>query len=289
MASATVARRTDLGELIKGPSALAGDFRRTLTLTTAIAKNDFKLRFFGSVLGYLWQLMRPLMLGVLYLMFAVIFKVSTEPSFGVALLLGIVLYTFFAEATAGAVTCVMDRENLVRKIHFPRLVIPMAVVLVATFNLGLNLIVVFIFALANGIAPSLSWLGLIPLLLPLIVFAAGLAMLLAALYVRYRDVEPIWDVVLQLADPRALRGRPPRERARRQRARRQPPGCDPAGGSSPRCRSELRERRHRARQPHAAARSAGARHGDVRAWAVGVQPGGAADRGVALTAANLRY
>lgn len=199
MASATVARRSDLGEPIKGPSALAGDFRRTLTLTTAIAKNDFKLRFFGSVLGYLWQLMRPLMLfGVLYLMFAVIFPVSTEPSFGVALLLGIVLYTFFAEATAGAVTCVMDRENLVRKIHFPRLVIPMAVVLVATFNLGLNLIVVFIFALANGIAPSLSWLGLIPLLLLLIVFAAGLAMLLAALYVRYRDVEPIWDVVLQL-------------------------------------------------------------------------------------------
>ena len=187
-------------EPIRGPSALAGDFRRTLTLTVAIARNDFKLRFFGSVLGYLWTLMRPLLLfGVLYIMFTQIVPFTDTPDFGVALLLGIVLYTFFAEATGGAVTSVMVRENLVRKIHFPRIVIPLAVVLVACFNLALNLVVVIIFATASGLTPTPAWLGVIPLLALLVVFAAGLAMLLSALYVRYRDVEPIWEVLLQIA------------------------------------------------------------------------------------------
>lgn len=195
---ATVEEVLDRGEQIKGPSAIGGDWRRTASLTLVIARTDFKLRFFGSVLGYLWQLMRPLMLfGVLFVMFTKIFPVSTEPNFGVALLLGIVLFTFFAEATGGAVTCVMDRENLVRKIQFPRMVIPLAVVTTSCFSLALNLVVVCIFAASSGLAPHWAWLGLLPLLALLVVFAAGIAMLLSALYVRYRDVQPIWDVVLQ--------------------------------------------------------------------------------------------
>jgi ABC-2 type transport system permease protein len=184
---------------IRGPSALAGGYRRFLVLTRTIALMEFKLRFFGSALGYVWQLMRPLMLfGVLLVIFTQIVPVSKTDHFPVALLLGVVLYTFFAEATGGAVASVMVRENLVRKIHFPRLVIPMAVVLVACFNLGLNLLVVVIFAIASGLTPSLAWLGLIPLLVLLAIFATGLAMLLSALYVRFRDVAPIWDVVLQI-------------------------------------------------------------------------------------------
>jgi ABC-2 type transport system permease protein len=164
-----------------------------------MAVQEFKLRFFGSVLGYLWQLMRPLLLfGVLYVMFSVVFSVGSGPYFGVALLLGIVLYTFFAEATGTAVTCVLDRENMVRKIQFPRMVIPMAVVLTACFNLVLNLAVVFIFGTVSGLRPQWSWLGIVPLLLVVVVFAAGIAMLLSALYVRYRDVRPIWDVFLQI-------------------------------------------------------------------------------------------
>lgn len=194
-----MAQAIEYGDPIRGPSALAGGLRRSLTLTTAIARSDFKLRYFGSALGYLWQLMRPMLLfGVLYVMFTVILEVSGEPFFGVALLLGIVLFTFFSEATGGAVTSVIDRENLVRKIQFPRMVIPMAVVMTACFNLVLNLVVVFIFATASGVRPQWGWLGLLPLLLLLVVFSAGIAMLLSALYVRYRDVQPIWDVSLQI-------------------------------------------------------------------------------------------
>jgi ABC-2 type transport system permease protein len=188
-----------LPQPIKGPSALTGDTRRFLHLTWTLAVQEFKLRFFGSILGYLWQLMRPLMLfGVLYVVFTQFVKVSDQPLFPVSLLLGIVLFTFFAEATAGAVSAVVDREQLVRKIHFPRLAIPLSVVLTAGFNLGLNLVVVFIFGLSLGIEARWTWLELPVLLLLLGFFTVGLAALLSALYVRFRDIRPIWDVTLQV-------------------------------------------------------------------------------------------
>jgi ABC-2 type transport system permease protein len=198
-ARSAVAAAVGYGEPIKGPSAFSGGFRRSFTLAAAIARTDFKLRFFGSALGYLWQLMRPLLLfTVLYLVFTKVVHVSEGNHYPVALLLGIVLFTFFGEATGGSVTAVMDRENMVRKIHFPRMVIPIAVVMLATFNLTLNLIVVFIFAIISGVEPSFGWFGLLPLVAILLVFVSGIAMLLSALYIRYRDVQPIWEVALQI-------------------------------------------------------------------------------------------
>jgi ABC-2 type transport system permease protein len=187
------------GRLVTGPSALSDDWRRFLLLTRTIAVMEFKLRFFGSMLGYLWQLVRPLLLfAVLYVVFTQFVKVTNAEFFPVALLLGIVLFTFFAEATSGAVTCVVDRENLVRKIHFPRLVIPLSVVLTAAFNLVLNLTVVLIFAIASGVPFRLSWLEVPLLVVVLGALAVGIATLLSALYVRFRDVRPIWEVALQV-------------------------------------------------------------------------------------------
>jgi ABC-2 type transport system permease protein len=189
-----------LGSPIKGPTALGSDPRRFWHLTRALAVTEFKLRFFGSVLGYLWQLMRPLMLfGVMYVLFALILKVGNgSPYYAEGLLLGLVMFTFLGEATGGSVTSLLDRENLVRKIEFPRLAVPLSTVLTAIFNLALNLVPVFIFLFADGAPVRIEWLEL-PLLLALLaVYASGLAMLLSAYYVRYRDVRPIWEVVLQI-------------------------------------------------------------------------------------------
>ena len=189
-----------LGRPIKGPSALGGDVRRLLHLSVTLAVMEFKLRFFGSVLGYLWQLMRPLLLfGVLYVVFTEFVRLGAGVRYYPAVLLtGIVLFTFFADATSNSVTAVADRENLVRKIEFPRLVVPMAVLLIAYFNLLLNLLAVLVFVLATGVEPRLEWLALPLLLVPLGLFAGGLTMLLSALYVRFRDVQPIWEVMLQV-------------------------------------------------------------------------------------------
>ncbi len=183
-----------------GPTALGDDLRRFANLTWTLAVTDFKLRFFGSFLGYLWTLMRPLMLfGVLYFVFTQVVKFGEGVEhYPVYLLTSVVLFTFISESTSRGVLSLVERENLLRKIRFPRLVIPCSVALHALFNLGLNLVVVFVFVLASGIDPRLEWLELLPLLALLVALGTGLTMLLSALYVRYRDIQPIWDVALQV-------------------------------------------------------------------------------------------
>jgi ABC-2 type transport system permease protein len=183
-----------------GPSALGDDLRRFVNLTVMLAVTDFKLRYFGSVLGYVWSLLRPLMFfGVLYIVFTEVVRLGDAiPYYPVYLLESIVLWTFFAETTNASVRCLVDRENLLRKIRFPRLVIPLAVVLTSLFNLALNMVVVVIFALASGITPTIGWFEVPFLLLFLAVLSTGVGMLLSALFVRFRDLQPIWDVILQI-------------------------------------------------------------------------------------------
>lgn len=185
---------------VAGPAALTGDWRRLVYLSLMLAYTDLKVRFFDSVLGYLWSLVRPLMFfGVLYAVFSEIVHAGAGVEhYPVMLLMGVVLYTFFSGATRDAVDAVVRRENLVRKVHFPRMAIPASVVLVAVFDLAMNLVVLVIFMLASGIGPRWSWLELIPALGLLIVFATGVAMLLSVLFVRFRDIRPIWDVVTQM-------------------------------------------------------------------------------------------
>lgn len=182
------------------PEAIGQDFGRFLTLTLTLALTDFKLRFFGSVLGYAWTLVRPLLLfGVLYVVFTEVVRFGSHVEhYEVYLLTAIIMFSFFAEATTRGVTALVERENLLRKIPFPRLAIPLAVSLNALFNLLLGFVAIFVFVFANGVAPRLSWLQL-PLLVALLtLFAAAVSILLSALFVRHRDIKPIWEVALQL-------------------------------------------------------------------------------------------
>ncbi len=191
---------TELTATRVAPSAFGDDLRRFANLTWTLATTDFKLRYFGSVLGYLWSLVRPLLFfAVLFVMFTKVFHAGAGvPHYAVYLLTSIMLWTFFVETTAGSVQCLLTREGLLRKMRFPRLVIPLSVGLTAMFNLAINFIVVFAFALANGVTPRIGWLELIPLVLLLSALAVGVGMLLSVLYVRFRDVQPIWDVVTQV-------------------------------------------------------------------------------------------
>jgi len=185
------------GTRIQGPAALTGDWRRAVALTWTLAYSEWRLKFFGSVLGYFWQLGRPLLLfGIYFVIFTKFVNLSgDQPFYAPTLLMGIMLYQFFAEVTNASVGAVVGRENLVRKIHFPRIVIPLAVVLGATFNLLINMVAVGIFMAAAGVPVRASWLWFFPCLLFLLVLVTGLAMLLSALFVRFRDVQPIWEVV----------------------------------------------------------------------------------------------
>jgi ABC-2 type transport system permease protein len=186
-----------IAERVTRPSALGGSFRRFWALTWTLATTDFKLRFFGSALGYLWSLVRPLMLfGVLYLVFTQVFAIGSGiKNYPAYLLMSLMLWSYFVEATGTAVMSLTGRENLLRKIRFPRLVIPCSVALTSLFNLGLNLLAVLVFYIVGGIDPTWGWLWLPVLVLILVMFSTGIGMLLASLYVRFRDVAPIWEVI----------------------------------------------------------------------------------------------
>ncbi len=185
---------------VRGPSALGGGSRRFFDLLWLMSVTEFRRVYFGTVLGYVWSLVRPLMLfAVLLFVFTQIFRIGSDvPNYPVLLLLGIVLFTFFQEATQNSVSSVVAQEGIVRKTQFPRLVIPLAVVLTAAFNLSLNLIVVFAFILAWGVDPTWTWL-LLPLAMALLfMLTTAVSMILSVLYVRFRDVLIIWTVAAQV-------------------------------------------------------------------------------------------
>jgi ABC-2 type transport system permease protein len=184
--------------IVQGPSALGNDPRRFVALTRTLTLTDFKLKFYGSALGYVWQLVRPLLLfGILLFVFTNFIKFGKVPHYEVLLLLALVLYSFIAEGVSGAVDSVVAREPLVRKVQFPRLVIPATVVATAFLNLLLNLVAVFIFAAIRDVQPQWQWFELPLILLLMVMLASGAAMLVSCLFVRYRDVKPITDVLLQ--------------------------------------------------------------------------------------------
>jgi ABC-2 type transport system permease protein len=189
---------TEVVELreVHGPSALGGGWRRFFELLYLISVTEFKNAYFGTVLGYVWSLIRPLMLfAVLLLVFTQVFRLGSQvPNYPVLLLFNIVLFGFFQESTSQAVTAVVNQEGVVRKTQFPRLVIPMATVMTSLFNLGMNLIAVLVFIFAFGVTPTWTWLLFPVVVLVLLVFTSAVSMLLSSLYVRYRDVAIIWSV-----------------------------------------------------------------------------------------------
>jgi ABC-2 type transport system permease protein len=175
-------------------------FRHFLQVTRALTSTEFKLRYFDSVLGYLWTLLRPLMLfGVLYLVFTHIVRFGDAvPHYPVMLLAAIVVFNFFSEATSGGLGSLVVRENLLRKVSFPRAAVPISVSMTSAANLGLGIVVVLGFAIVDGVTPSLSWFGFLACVAGAVVLATATAVLLSVLYVQFRDAQPIWEVALQL-------------------------------------------------------------------------------------------
>lgn len=183
------------------PHGTRGDeIRRTVTLTWTLALTDWKLRFYGSALGYLWTLVRPFaFFGVIYFVFTEIAHLGKDvPHYASYILLAMVMFNFFAEVTNNSVISLPARENLLRKMHFPAIVIPLAVAVTGLLNFAGTLVAVLIFCLINGVTPAWGWFQLPVLIALLTMFSLGIGMLLSALYVRFRDVQPIWEVMAQV-------------------------------------------------------------------------------------------
>ena len=176
-------------------------YRYSIILLKQLVKTDFKLRYQGSVLGYVWSLLRPLFLfAILYVVFGVFLKAKGNiPHYPVYLLLGIVLWNYFVEVTSGSVGAIVGRGDLLRKINFPKYVIILAGSFSAFINLILNFIVIAILMAITNVSVSWQALLLIPLIAELFIFSIALAFFLSALYVKFRDVSYIWEVIMQAA------------------------------------------------------------------------------------------
>lgn len=173
--------------------------RKNRILLFELVKTDFRLRYQGSVLGYLWAVLRPLlMFAILYVVFAKLLRMGGNiPHYPVYLLAGTVFWNFFTECTGQGIQAIVQRGDLLRKISFPKYIVVVSATATALINLSINLGVIIIFALINGVVPSFTWLLVLPLILELYLFSLGISFLLGAINVKYRDVTSIWDVMIQ--------------------------------------------------------------------------------------------
>lgn len=173
--------------------------RRNRILLRELVITDFKLRYQGSALGYIWSLLKPLMLfAIMYVVFVHFLRFGAGiEHFAISLLLGLVLWSFFVEATNQGMQAIVNRGDLIRKINFPKYIIVISATVSALINLVLNFFVVFIFMMFDGV--TISWTVLLfPLTVLLIYgFSLGLAFLLSAAYLKYRDISHLWEVFLQ--------------------------------------------------------------------------------------------
>jgi ABC-2 type transport system permease protein len=187
--------------MAKNPKKLIERYHYSLILLRQLVKTDFKLRYQGSALGYLWSLLRPL---AIFLIMYVVFLKFLRFDYGVPhstvyLLLGIVLWNFFTEVTSTGVSAIVGKGDLLRKINFPKYVIILAVSFSALINLALNFVVIGIFMVANHVDVGYRILWAVPLLMELFIIALAFAFLLSAVFVKLRDMSYIWEVVLQAA------------------------------------------------------------------------------------------
>ncbi len=174
-------------------------YRYSLILLRELVITEFKLRYQGSVLGYLWSLLKPLFLfTILYFVFVYFLRVGADiPNWPVAMLLGIVLWNFFSEVTNNGLGSIVGRGDMIRKINFPKYVILFASSISAFINLLLNFIIIGVFMAISGVGLHASSILIIWYIFQLFVFGMGLAFILSALFVKLRDMNYIWEIIMQ--------------------------------------------------------------------------------------------
>lgn len=174
-------------------------YRYSAIILKQLVVTDFKLRYKGSVLGYLWTLLRPLALfAVLYVVFVNFLRFGDDiPHYPVYLLLGVVLWNYFIEVTVNGVTSIVGKGDLMRKLSFPRYVVVIAGSVSVLINLAINLLVVMAFVLINGVDMTWNIIWLPFIIFELFVLSLGMSFLLSALYVRFRDINYVWEVLIQ--------------------------------------------------------------------------------------------
>lgn len=172
---------------------------KNMALVREIAWTQFKLKYTGSVLGYVWSLLKPAMLfAVMYLIFSVLIKFRAN-EFPLQLLVGIVLFTFFTECTNVGLGSIVGNGGLIQKAFFPRWILVVASSMTAAMTFVINFFLIVAIATPLGhLHLGLRSLAVVPLVLELYLLALGLSLLLSSLFVFYRDLGHVWEILTQV-------------------------------------------------------------------------------------------
>lgn len=169
-----------------------------LRILRVIASVEFKMKYVDSALGYVWSLAKPLSyFAVLWVVFGRLFDTGIR-NFSLYLLLGVVLFTYLTDMVGMMLPSILNRSSLLRRIAFPPIVIPLSANLTATMTFAVNLVAVAVFTAFSDVEVTLDWVLLAPLFLELYLFGFGLGLIVATLFVRFRDIGPIWELLAQL-------------------------------------------------------------------------------------------
>ncbi len=169
----------------------------SLNLVREIVLSDYKLRYQGSILGFFWSFLKPLlMFGVLLVVFSEFMRFDI-PHYPFYLLLGIIIWNFFAEATTSSSASLLAKGGLIKKIYFPKSTIVVSAVLTAALNFFFNFFVFFIILLFRTQVFLGGLLLFCVLFLELFFLSLGISFLVSSLNARLKDIAHIWELLLQ--------------------------------------------------------------------------------------------
>jgi ABC-2 type transport system permease protein len=182
---------------LHGPEAIGNDWRRFLELTWTMTKTDWLSRYQGSVLGYAWTFLGPLLFAiVLYFGFSRILRFGGDiQNYQMVLILDIMIFSGFTDAAGRALNCMRASGGLLRQIELPRLALPLAAVATGIITMAINLVVVLVMALVVGVEPTAEWLLLPFAVVAMVIVVVPVAALLSVINARFRDVSQAWTAI----------------------------------------------------------------------------------------------
>ncbi len=171
--------------------------RNDKDLLFEFVKTDFTLRYNNSILGFLWAVLKPLlMFSVMYFVFS-FFMGNSVKYYSLYLLMGIFMYNFFQEVTTNGLNSLLQKKDIILKVNFKRYLAVIGSTLIAGINLGFNLLVSIVFFAFNHLLPSPQ--GILFFLLSIVILyilALAIAFFISILHVKFRDLQHIWEILM---------------------------------------------------------------------------------------------
>ena len=183
----------------KAPFHMYSNLKKNKSLLKNLVSRDFKVTYYGHVLGYFWSLLEPLALtGIFYLVF-IILRGDADTLLPLKIMIGILIFTTFSKTLSSCTSCLVSNSSLIQQVYFPREIFPTAISGFRLMNLCLSILIIFPYMMYESL-PLTKYMLLLPLsIIFSIMMAQGFGMMTASIQVRIRDTKQVIDLILRAA------------------------------------------------------------------------------------------